>query len=91
MNLLWVLRLNIQLFEILKIHTELTVFHEVLAEEVQLQLLEICVWLHCELIHEVLFVSLQLYVESFDSNLHMEEFLDIEFSQWHRLLTRFEF
>jgi hypothetical protein len=41
MNLLCDLRLNIQLFEILKIQIELTVFLEVQADEVQLQLLEI--------------------------------------------------
>jgi hypothetical protein len=34
MNLLCDLQLNIQLFEILKIQIELTVFHEVQADEV---------------------------------------------------------
>jgi hypothetical protein len=43
MNLLCDLRLNIQLFEILKIQTELTVFPEVQVDEVRLLSLEIYV------------------------------------------------
>jgi hypothetical protein len=43
MNLLCDLRLNIQLFEILKIQTELTVFLEVQVDEVRLLSLEIYV------------------------------------------------
>jgi hypothetical protein len=70
---------------------ELIVFLEVLVDEAQLQLLEIYVWLPYELIHEVQSVSLPLYVESFELNLHMEEFLDMEFSQWHHHSIRFEF
>jgi hypothetical protein len=66
MNLLCDPQLNIQHFEIQKIHMELTVFHEVLVDEVQLLLLEIYVWLLYELIHEVLSVSLLLYVVLYD-------------------------
>jgi hypothetical protein len=66
MNLLCDHQQNIQHFEIQGIHIELIAFLEDLVAEVLPLLLVICVWLHYELIREVLFVSQLLYVELLD-------------------------